>query len=394
MKKIFLFFAAAMTALSMNAQTELTPSQARQKTFDEVQAGETGTELVRVIGYVTDASNVSRGQQTLWMDDQKGDAKTFQGYWANIPDENDPINKGDKIALEGYLLNYNGTTAEIKNGNVTILERVVVNRDTLDYTVCEALEEGLSLNAGETTDDELRFRVRGIIDQVVSTNDSYMQMTFWMTCEETGEKLEAYNCYVKDSKELAQLGDEVEVIGTITNYNGTIEITNGYIYIVNTDGRAQTIKATVAEIVEAGMKLDKNETDTKNIYVVEGYIAEIADAWTEQYKNLSFYMGDTPDDARRDFEVFRGKYATDDLKVGDKIFVKGQIQHYYKEATDEKPEIDIVEMISGATISLTDPTTGVEKVIGEVKAMKIMKNGQVIIVKDDVEYNVLGTQIR
>ena len=158
MKKIFLFCAALVAAMSMNAAiTEMTCADAAAAAL-LLEHNTPGTDSVAITGYVTNTDGViSRGQQTFWMDDAKGTKKTFQAYWCNIPgahDSNgDPLNVGDKVTIKGFLMRFN-STPEMKNGTVVILERVVVKIDTLEATVCEAYDEGAALNAGENTDEE------------------------------------------------------------------------------------------------------------------------------------------------------------------------------------------------------------------------------------------------
>ena len=81
------------------------------------------TTVYSITGYVTQTNGtISKGQQTFWLDDEKGDKKTFEGYWCNLPANEEPLRVGDRVKIVGNILRYN-STYEIKNGNVTILER-------------------------------------------------------------------------------------------------------------------------------------------------------------------------------------------------------------------------------------------------------------------------------
>ena len=83
MKKIFLFCAALMAAVSVNAEIKnMNCAEAKAEALDKLQAGETGTDSVAVTGFVTKTDGtISRGQQTFWMDDEQGTTQTFQAYW-------------------------------------------------------------------------------------------------------------------------------------------------------------------------------------------------------------------------------------------------------------------------------------------------------------------------
>lgn len=76
-------------------------------------------QIRTVIGYVTTMQNegISRGQQWFWMADAPSGGKVFQCYWGNVQEE---VFVGDKVAVTGHLMRYNDAV-EIKNGQVDIL---------------------------------------------------------------------------------------------------------------------------------------------------------------------------------------------------------------------------------------------------------------------------------
>lgn len=92
--------------------------------------GATSTETYSVTGYITSiigsvSTKTGTPQQSFWMADTKDGGQVFQAYYANVPDGVTEFTKGAKVKLTGNLIKYvkNGTvTAEIKNGNVEILE--------------------------------------------------------------------------------------------------------------------------------------------------------------------------------------------------------------------------------------------------------------------------------
>ena len=351
-----------------------------------------GTDSVAVTGYVTNTDGkLSRGQQVFWLDDQKGTTKTFEGYWCNIPgadgSNGEPLNIGDKVIIKGFLMRYN-TTPEMKNGDVVIIERAVVNIDTIEASVCEAIEEGRSLNDQENTQDV--FVVDGLVEQVVKTDETYFQSTFWMVCNDTA-KLQAYNVNMADNV-MPVMGDSVRVTGRIKNFGGTIEMVGKAEITKKGDVKIDTIKVNVAQAVTIGKALEKGSSSAA-VYVVEGYNDSIAFEFSEQNKNMSFYMCDDLANPTYEFEAYKASTATAIAK-GDKVFVMGNLYHYYKAATETTDEIDLVE-ISNGKASFTDPTLSALENISmpENKAVKVFIDGQIYIINDGKRYNILGAQV-
>ena len=92
----------------------------------DLPKGGTSNDIYVVEGYVQSDGydgTISRGQQKIfWMDDEKEGSKVLEAYWTNVTNEQ-AVPIGAKVRLTGKLMNYNGNTAEIKNGNVVILEQ-------------------------------------------------------------------------------------------------------------------------------------------------------------------------------------------------------------------------------------------------------------------------------
>ncbi|MBR6017568.1 MAG: hypothetical protein IK073_02985 [Paludibacteraceae bacterium] len=90
-----------------------------------LSSGATSRDIYVVEGYVQSAgydATISSGQQKwFWIDDTKTGGKVLEAYWCNVPNS-EAVPVGAKIRLTGNLMNYNGTIAEIKNGDVEILE--------------------------------------------------------------------------------------------------------------------------------------------------------------------------------------------------------------------------------------------------------------------------------
>lgn len=394
MKKFFTFAAMLIAAVSINAQDPIPVTCAEAAAAMPAQAGDETADVYIVTGYITNTNGtISKGQQTFYMDDAKGTKKTLQGYWCNLPAEeveaNRPLNVGDKITLKGKILNYNNTP-EIKNGDVTILERATVKVDTIDATVCEALEEGSSLNDKDYSDDVFRVfgRLKGT-DAVNSNN----QHTFEMACGD--EIFKPYNCNGAEGLVLGK-GDSVKVTGKLYNYGGVIEISNGTVELIEKSQQEEVIhEVNVAEAVAVAKALAQGGTSDDR-YAVTGYVDSIAIAYNSQYGNISFFMTDDLSNPTYDFEAYRVKVTEDQAaKVvpGAKVKVTAALKRYYKAATNELPEIDLAETAEGGSLEILQESA-VDNIVNATKSVKRVENGQIVIYRNGVRYNLLGAEVR
>lgn len=398
MKKLLFFAATLFAAVTLNAQDAdpIPVTCAEAAAAMPAQSGSETEAVYIVTGYVTNTNgsiSPSRtdptiDQQTFYMDDEKGSKKTVQGYWCNLPGH-EALNVGDKITVTGKILNYSNTP-EIKNGDVAIIERATVKIDTIDVDVCEALEVGAELNAGDYSDDV--FRVFGRLRGADAVNNNG-QHTFEMACGE--DNFKGYNCKGEEGLELGK-GDSVVVIGKLYNYSGVIEISNGTVKLIEKSKEEEVIHpVTVAQAVELIMAMDKG-AKTDDRYAVTGFVSEIETEYSEQFHNISFYMSDDLANPTQDFLAFRVAVADADAEkvvVGAKVKVTAVLQHYYKEAAGEDPEKDLAETVAGGTIEFLDESA-VETLTNDSKSIKRIEDGQIIIYRNGVRYNALGTEIR
>lgn len=151
-------------------------------------------------------------------------------------------------------------------------------------------------------------------------------------------------------------GDEVVICGKVDVYNGTKEfLVNNYIVSLNGEGGTTTPDTpttgkgsesnpyTVAEAIAA----IKAGAPTSEVYVT-GIVSDVY-FYSDQYKSLSYYISD--DGKSKDMQVYSGKglngadfTSKDDLKVGQKVTIKGIIKAFNKNGTD------IMEIDKNSTI--------------------------------------------
>ena len=179
-------------------------------------------------------------------------------------------------------------------------------------------------------------------------------------------------------------GAKVEVKMVVKNYHGTVEngltLTDEDVTVIEA-GKAwdiPTTKATVAEALAVINALADGKT-TDGLYEVTGYITAVTTAWSAQFKNVSYTIGDTADAAANAvITVFRSKAAdgTDGsaLKAGDKVKVTGNLQKYVKDGamTPEltNGETALLEAGADQPVDVTDlDAAATVKTVAEIRAM-------------------------
>jgi hypothetical protein len=317
---------------------------------EEINAETVG--LYIVTGYVTETNGtVSRGQQCFWMDDVKGEAKTLQGYWCNIPEGEDALTVGDKITLTGHILNYNGTP-EIKNGDVAILERSgVVPADPIEVSVAEALAIGETLEAGQVTTD--KYIITGYVSVVTGKEtdfDTYGNQTYWITDEKgstaASNEEGAFYIYRGAADEAVQAGYKVQIVTPIKNYNGTVieSDSNMPVVILEKGGAVpqDTVKDCTIEYLDIDAELMKTETITLHLPVAP----EIEDF------------------------IFIG-WQTVESFIDDGILIQA-VYEYNGDQSTAPAEVSVPG----------DP------------ARKLVRNGNVYILRDGKEYTIQGHRVK
>lgn len=178
----------------------------------------------------------------------------------------------------------------------------------------------------------------------------------------TKNQFRVYNGYAGPNRtkfsgeDALKAGDEVVICGSLTIVSGTKEFTTGN-YVVSLNGQGGTTTPdtpttgkgsendpyTVAEAIAA----IKAGAPTSEVYVT-GIVSDVY-FYSDQYKSLSYYISD--DGKSKDMQVYSGKglngadfTSKNDLKVGQKVTIKGIIKAFNKNGTD------IMEIDKNSTI--------------------------------------------
>lgn len=212
---------------------------------------------------------------------------------------------------------------------------------------------------------ETEVYVKGKVVSVVqgSWDANYGSLKYYISEDGTAtNQFYVYNGYAGPNRtkfsgeDALKQGDEVVICGKVDSYNGTKEfLPSNYIVSLNGEGGTTTPDTpttgkgsesnpyTVAEAIAA----IKAGAPTSEVYVT-GIVSDVY-FYNDQYKSLSYYISD--DGKSKDMQVYSGKglngadfTSKDDLKVGQKVTIKGIIKAFNKNGTD------IMEIDKNSTI--------------------------------------------
>lgn len=227
-------------------------------------------------------------------------------------------------------------------------------------------------NSGDATAEVY---VKGVISEISSVDPTYGNATYYISDNGSNtSKLEVYRGYYLGGKKFSSEdqiseGDTVVICGKLINYNGTYEFTTGnYIYSLNGKTGSQesggentpsgegtlTSPYNVAKaqsIISAG-------TNTNDSVYISGIVSKIQEIST-QFGNATYYISDDGKTTGQ-LEVYRGygldgvKFTSDnDLKVGDKVIIKGVLTKY-----NSTPEVKTGSIIVSLNGKSSGGTTG------------------------------------
>lgn len=207
-------------------------------------------------------------------------------------------------------------------------------------------------------ESELKY-VKGKVVSIEKFDASYGSMIYYISDDGTStNQFKVYNGYAGPNRtkfsgaDALKAGDEVVICGNLIVFSGTKEFQTGN-YIVSLNGVGGTTTPdtpttgkgsesdpyTVAEAIAA----IKAGAPTSEVYVT-GIVSDVY-FYNDQYKSLSYYISD--DGKSKDMQVYSGKglngadfTSKDDLKVGQKVTIKGIIKSFTNKNGTEIMEVD------------------------------------------------------
>ena len=225
-------------------------------------------------------------------------------------------------------------------GGETTADPMGTGTETDPYNVAAANQVGATLSAGESTETVY---IRGIVSRIDEIDPSFGNATYCISDDGTpNNQFLVYRGYSLGGEKFTsvdelKVGDEVIVKGTITNYNGTIELNQrNEIYSLNgviaggETGEGDGTLESPYDVAKALSLIANGENDPDAEVYIKGKVSQIKEV-SAQFGNATYWISD---DGSTDNQlyVFRGKYlngekftSEDQLKVGDEVVILGKL---------------------------------------------------------------------
>ena len=246
------------------------------------------------------------------------------------------------------------------------------------YNVAKAIEVVSALEANAQTESEIY--VKGAVKEIREIDPSYGNATYYITDDGKNQIYIYRSKYLGNKKftssDQLSVGDSVVVCGKFTNYSGNTPetVTNGsYLYSLNgkTQGggsetggeakgdgtQANPYNATGANKAASALTADGK---IENVFV-SGIVSKVS--IDTNYGNATYYISEDGTSTSEQFEVYRGHYldgkpftSTDQLKVGQKVTVKGTLINYMGN-TPEMTQGSSIVSIDGSGTTPDTPVT-------------------------------------
>ena len=372
-------------------------------------------ETYTVIGYVTETDGViSREQQRFWMADTPNGGNVFQSYWGNVTEA---LAVGDKVSLTGQIMRYN-STYQIKNGDVVLLQRESQDLfwnfsnsifNSLGTISTTKIINGLTINAtssgtvvidasAQTIDNisfthrlklngtgsanyrSLKFNIAGdctidiYLKSANSSESRTLRIDYGAFNSSNNQSISATSSIAKRTISYTGNATTVYVYGT----NGGVNLYGIRINYNSSTPPDDPTKITCSEAADIAADLDHN-SPTNETYTVVGYVTETNGYVTDQSRQV-FWMADTKNGG----QVFQSYYGnvTEAVQVGDYVSLTGQIKRY-----------NTTPQIQHGDVTILSQETGVDDVVIHKTFDKILRDGQLLIIRDDKTYNVMGQEL-
>ncbi len=281
---------------------------------------------------------------------------------------------GDTITVTGTMKNYKGTIEFDAKCNLDALypaagaeveptaepteapAPVADVNEILDLAkLAEAaykLEQGASYPAATA--------MKGVITSVdTAYSEKYGNVT--VTIDVAGKAIQCFRLKGEGAATIA-VGDEIAVVGTLTNYNGKIQYNAGCL-LVNAAEFESVQNAVAAYALGTGAAIEGAKTMT-------GVITEVNSAYSEKYGNVTVTIVVAGLDDYK-IECFRLKgEGADTIAVGDTITVTGNLKDYNgKKEFDANCTLDKVVKAAAEA-----PAAGAVLNVSELTATTLVEN--------------------
>ncbi len=265
------------------------------------------------------------------------------------------------------------------------------------YTVAEIIDVFNGLGLAYNGYSDKAYKVRGYVTKWKSGYPDYQNADFFIDDTEDGSQslLECYRVTADndDDKRTLNVGDYVEVYAYLKNYNRAEMVVYNSIgtYHVITAAEAAVDKgdATVEEFLAAA--------DTKNTYHLTGTVSDLPEEQFkedgETYVNEWLYGNFNLTDETGTIYIYglltadgvAKQFVSLDIENGDEVTLKGVYTTH-----NDTPQIANAIFISRTK----KQSTALDTLGADGKAVKVIENNQVIILRDGKRYNVVGIEVK
>ena len=273
-------------------------------------------------------------------------------------------------------------------GGETAVDPMGTGTETDPYNVAAANQVGATLSAGESTETVY---IRGIVSRIDEIDPSYGNATYCISDDGTpNNQFLVYRGYSLGGEKFTsvdelKVGDEVIVKGTITNYNGTIELNQrNEIYSLNgviaggETGEGDGTLESPYDVAKALSLIANGENDPDAEVYIKGKVSEIEEI-SAQFGNGTYYIS-VDGTTETQLYVYRGYYlngdkftSTDQLKVGDEVVILGKLTTFY-----DDPQVGTgskLVSVNGQTgVTVGDGTEG--NPYSASQALEMIANGE------------------
>ena len=275
------------------------------------------------------------------------------------------------------ILRYNGGntlfSCYAESSSVTTKVKICKKEASVDPTI-DALDIDFTeaaIEAGTKLEKDIELEVIGenLTEAIIAEAGEGLSVSGTLTAE--GGKLTVHVS--------APAGDFASTI-TLTSGTAASKVVNVIGKIVEIEGEGTSASPFSAATARA---FAFSGAPSNAVYVL-GIVTEIVGTWNSTNKNITFWIADKKDGGQV-FEAYRAACETEAAapKVGDRVRVNGEITLY-----GTTPEFK-----QGCTFEILSPTA-LDNTVEDAKTVKFFENGQLVIIKNGVKYNALGTIIR
>lgn len=297
--------------------------------------------------------------------------------------------------------NVHGGSSAVKLAAATSNKRLAYKPITLKagtYTLSyygygDKVKQGYAIITDGKVADTQNDYVYSSTENTVLDADAWTQVSIDFTLEET-KTVSIIIMRQKKSTDEGLIVDDV----TLTTTDGGIEDGGSTVDPGTGDGIANT-EATAYSVAKAHELIAAGEDLDTEVYV-KGIVTSVS-SFNTSYGSITYYLGDTADDANP-LQIYGGLYydgamfnSKDDLQAGDEIVVKGLLKSYNGTDEMDKNNVVISHKRDGKTVTPSGQTTDIsnspETAYSIADAIKLIDAGEGLTTKVYTKGYIVGT---